>query len=133
MNMNCSGHSELRDPDWYDPDRSLARARNPIVESDTVSRMHNSLASLNVDSLTIAEMNDQSFNHFSVRSLPVVSSTTSAVARIATAPDAPWNESTRSLRAISGIAGVSATNNITAISNIRSSRTTNELCHVLGC
>lgn len=122
--MNCSGHSELRDPDWYDPDRSLARARNPIVESDTVSRMHNSLASLNVDSLTIAEMNDQSFNHFSVRSLPVVSSTTNAVARIATAPDAPWNESTRSLRGISGISGVPATNNITAISNIRSSRAT---------
>ena len=120
--MNCSGHSELRDPDWYDPDRSLARARNPIVEWDTtVSTMHNSLASLNVDSMTIAEMNDQSFNHFSVRSLPVFSGTDDAVTRIATAPDAPWNESTRSLRTISR---VPATNNITPISNIRTSRAT---------
>ena len=121
MNMNCSGHSELRDPDWYDPDRSLARARNPIIESDTASRMHNSLASLNVDGLTIAEMNDQSFNHFSVRSLPVVSSSTNAVTRIATAPDAPWNESTRSLRTTPG---VSDSNNVTATSSVRVSRAT---------
>jgi hypothetical protein len=121
MNMNCSGHSELRDPDWYDPDRSLARARNPIIDADTASRMHNSLASLNVDGLTIAEMNDQSFNHFSVRSLPVVSSSANAVTRIATAPDAPWNESTRSLRVTSG---VSASNNIPTMSSVRTSRAT---------
>jgi hypothetical protein len=119
MNMNCSGHSELRDPDWYDPDRSLARARN--LESDNASRMHNSLASLNVDGLTISDMNEQSFNHFSVRSLPVVSSSSNAVTRIATAPDAPWNESTRSLRTA---AGVSASNNITAINSVRTSRVT---------
>ena len=117
MNTNCSGHSELRDPDWYDADRSLARARNQIIEPDATSRMNNSITSLNVDSLTIAEMNDQSFNHYSIRSLPVFSSTTNAVTRIATAPDAPWNESTRSLR-------VSTTNNIVANSNVRTSRAT---------
>lgn len=121
MNMNCSGHSELRDPDWYDPDRSLARARNHTIDHDTASRMNNSLASLNIDGLTIAEMNDQSFNHFSVRSLPVISSSANAVTRIATAPDAPWNESTRSLRTISG---VPTSNNITAISSARTSRVT---------
>jgi hypothetical protein len=101
MNMNCSGHAELRDPDWYDPNRSLDRAKsspsNATVETDTTgSMLQNSFTSLNLDSFTVAELNDPSYNHFSIRSLPVLSSNNTN--GFATAADAPWNESPRSLR-----------------------------------
>jgi hypothetical protein len=105
MNMNYSGHAELRDPDWYDPSRSLDRAKTSpsaaTVETEASSMMHNSLTSLNLDSLTIAaEFGDPNYNHFSIRSLPVQSTN---AASIATAPDAPWNESPRSLRGVTGL------------------------------
>lgn len=86
MNMNCSGHAEVRDPDWYS--RSSDRAKLSPNTLDTES-LQNSLTSLNLDSLTMADL-----DHYSVRSLPVISSSAS----IAAAHDAPWNESPRSLR-----------------------------------
>jgi hypothetical protein len=106
MNMNYSGHAELRDPDWYDPSRSLDRTKTSpsaaTVETET-SIMHNSLTSLNLDSLTIAaEFSDPIYNHYSIRSLPVQFSNTNTTT-IATAPDAPWNESPRSLRGVMGV------------------------------
>jgi hypothetical protein len=87
MNMNRSGHSEVRDPDWYS--RSADRAKLSPNTLDTES-LQNSLTSLNFDSLTVADL-----DHYSVRSLPVMPSSS---ASIAAAQDAPWNESPRSLR-----------------------------------
>lgn len=89
MNMNRSGHSEMRDPEWYR--LNADRARLSPSNMDAESSLQNSLTSLNLDSFTgTTELQD----HYSVRSLPVFSSNAS----IAAAADAPWNESPRSLR-----------------------------------
>lgn len=87
--MNRSGHHEVRDPDWMS--RNEAKLSPNTLDTDASTVLQNSLTSLNLDSLTVADL-----DHFSVRSLPVVPS--SGGASIATSADAPWNESPQSTR-----------------------------------
>ena len=86
MNMNRSGHHEMRDPDWYG--RNADRAKLSPNTLDTES-LGGSLNSLNLSFNNIAD------DHGSVRSLPVFAN---SGASIAASVDAPWNQSPQSLR-----------------------------------
>lgn len=90
MNMNQSGHSEMRAPDWYSRSTDRAKLSPNTLETES---LQNSLTSLNFDSSTVAALEGN--DHYSVRSLPVIPSSS---ASIASAVDAPWNESPRSYR-----------------------------------
>jgi hypothetical protein len=92
MNMNRSGHHEVLEPEWYNSRSSDREKLSPHTLETAEASLQNSLTSLNLDSLTMADFENA---HYSVRSLPVVSMNNGP---IATAVDAPWNESPRSLR-----------------------------------
>lgn len=92
--MNRSGHSEMPDPDWFMRERAkVSPSTLDTDQSITLHGGHSSFASLNLDALTVADL-----DHFSVRSLPVNSQSGGTNASIAYEHDAPWNESPRSMR-----------------------------------
>jgi hypothetical protein len=118
MNMNRSGHSEMKAPDWYS--RSTDRAKLSPTNTLETESLQGSLASLNFDSYAALAVGD--IDHYSVRSLPVMPSNSSG-GSIAGAVDAPWNESPRSLRGGSRSASlrVPSSSGMSALDQLQSS------------
>lgn len=81
MNMNRSGHHEMRDPEWFGRTTDRAKLSPNTLETESLG---GSLNSLNLSFNTLTD------DHMSVRSLPVLAA--SSGASIAASVDAPWNQ-----------------------------------------